>query len=86
MWKAAEQGHPALSAQHNFDLARGQVFYFHVSIGNVVTLLVSTGGAGSLDSECRPDPGEQRPELAAAEDSFWTDSLLLHPANLSLHL
>lgn len=49
-------------------------------------LMFSPGGAGAVDGERRPDPGEQRPDLPAAEDSFWTDSLLPHPADLPLHL
>ncbi len=48
--------------------------------------MFSSGGAGAVDRERWPDPGEQRPNLPAAEDSFWTDSLLLHPADLPLHL
>lgn len=39
-----------------------------------------------MDGERRPDPGEQRPDLPAAEDSFRTDPLLLHPADLPIHL
>lgn len=46
----------------------------------------SSGGAGAVDRERRTDPGEQRPDLPAAEDSFRTDSLFLHPADLSFHL
>lgn len=49
-------------------------------------MFTSSGGAGAVDTERRPDPGEQRPELPAAEDSFWTDPLLPHPADLPLHL
>ena len=48
--------------------------------------MIYSGGAGAVDRECRPDPGEQRPELSAAEDSFWTDPLLLHPADIPIHL
>lgn len=39
VWKAAEQGHPTLSALHNFDLAQGQVFYFYVSVGSTMLSL-----------------------------------------------
>ena len=53
---------------------------------NIYVMFTSSGGAGAVDTECRPDPGEQRPELPAAEDSFWTDPLLPHPADLPLHL
>lgn len=52
----------------------------------IFILLIFPGGAGAVDPECRPDPGEQRPKLPAAEDSFWTDSLLLYPADFPLHL
>lgn len=45
-----------------------------------------SGRSGSLDGERRPDPGQQRPDLPAAEDSVRTDPLLQHPADLSLHL
>lgn len=48
--------------------------------------MIFSGGASSLDSECWLDPGEQRPELPAAEDSIWTDSFFPHPADLPLHL
>ena len=48
--------------------------------------LCPSGGAGPVDGERRPDPGQQRPGLAAAEDSVRTDPLLLHPADLPLHL
>lgn len=53
---------------------------------DIFIVMTSSGGACAVDSERRLDPGEQRPELPAAEDSFWTDSLLLHPADLPLHL
>lgn len=52
----------------------------------VCFFLLSAGGAGAMDRERGPHPGQQRPELPAAQDSFWTDPLLLHPANLPLHL
>lgn len=46
----------------------------------------SSGGTGAVDRKRRPDSGEQRPDLPAAEDSFRTDSVLPHPADLPLHL
>lgn len=39
-----------------------------------------------MDGERRPDPGEPGPGLPAAEDAFWTDPVLLHPADLPLHV
>lgn len=45
-----------------------------------------SGGAGAVDGERRLDPGQQRLDLPAAEDSVRTDSLLPHPADLSLHV
>lgn len=62
------------------------VFYSSVSYEWTAFIFTSSGGAGAVDTERRPDPGEQRPELPAAEDSFWTDPLLPHPADLPLHL
>lgn len=51
-----------------------------------VLCVCSLGGAGAVDGECRPDPGEQRSDLSSAEDSLRTDPLLPHPADLPLHL
>lgn len=53
---------------------------------NIFICMIFSGGASSLDSECWLDPGEQRPELPAAEDAIWTDSFFPHPADLPLHL
>lgn len=52
----------------------------------IFPFLIYSGRAGAVDSECWLDPGKQRPELPAAEDSIWTDTLLLHPSNLPLHI
>ena len=87
-WQLSPPCYDLLKSEHSSQNVEvcGLLLFCELWKNSVYVIFTSSGGAGAVDTECRPDPGEQRPELPAAEDSFWTDPLLPHPADLPLHL